>query len=250
MLSLLPILVMFSSAAATPTTTVRAQIVDEEIRVVAAGREPVVSTRRTLYANGRIRRETSLDSTVILLRSKNAVPLALLDLRAATWFGYETAVLAKAGLQGGPLLEGLGVDESGATFGPAEPFRTSGTKEAVGPWDATLFTATVKGPGGMETAVWLADRPTGIANDTGLATMRSVYSKKGGPLEPYFESLAKLPGFPVRWVFRMTYPNGVKSVATITVTKIHEEEVPASQFEIPAGATRIADPVGILNEGK
>ena len=250
MIALLPILVLLSTVAAKPDTTVSAWVVDEEIRIVVAGQPPATGTRRTVIADGVVKRTSSLDGNVILLQSKSSTPLSIVDTAARTWFGYEAGALAKSRMQGGPLLEGLGVDAKGATFAPAEPFQGKGgaKPERIGEWDARLFTAAEIGPGGMETAMWLAERPSGIANDAGLATMRAVYSRKGGPLEPYFASLAKLPGFPVRWVFRMTYPNGVQSVVTITATSIRQERVSRSELDIPAGFTRVPDPLGIQAE--
>lgn len=250
MIALLPIFVLFSAAPVKPDAAVSAWVVDEEIRIVVEGQQPATGTRRTVIADGVVKRTSSLDGNVILLRSKSSTPLAIVDTGAKTWFGYEASALAKSGMQGGPLLEGLGVDAKGATFAPAEPFhgKEGAPPERIGEWDARLFTAAQKGSGGMETAMWLAERPSGIASDAGLATMRAVYSMKGGPLEPYFASLAKLPGFPVRWVFRMAYPNGVQSVVTITATSIRQERVPRAELDIPAGFTRVSDPLGIQAE--
>lgn len=239
--------------SATPVkteTTVFAWVVDEEIRIVTGTQGPATGTRRTVIADGVVKRTSSLDGNVILLRSRSPTPLAIVDAGAKTWFGYEASALAKSGMQGGPLLEGLGVDAQGNTFAPAEPFnaKEGASRERIGEWDVRLFMATQRGPGGMETAMWLADRPGGIANDAGLATMRAIYSKKGGPLEPYFASLAKRPGFPVQWIFRMVYPNGVQTVVTITTTSVRQERVPREELDIPAGFTRVPDPLGIQAE--
>ena len=240
------LLVLAANAATTPApATARGWIVEEEIVRIDDGQPPHRATQRTEILPDRVRQEQSDNPTVVIARASDPLPLVILDSAAQSWFGYDRATLTKANLPGGPLLEGIGIDDKGQPFAPSEPFRSTGAKASVGSWKAEAFAATAKGPGGQTTELWLANKPGGLPNDAMLSVLARVYSRKGAALEPYFRSAAKLPGFPVRTIRRITLPNGVRSEMTITVTRIEAADLPLSRFELPAGYDQIPDPIGI-----
>lgn len=232
-------------AAPPAPATAPGWIVEEEVVLTTDGAAPHRATRRTEIAGDRLRQEQSDQPAVFLLRASDTLPFVALDASSATWFGYDRATLAKADLPGAPLLEGIGVDASGVPFPPAEPFRATKTREKIGAWSAVRWEASAAGAGGQSTELWLAARPDGLANDAIGSILARVYSRKGAKLEPYFASMAKLPGFPVRTVRRITLPNGKKSEIRITATRIESADIALSRFELPSGYEQIADPIGL-----
>lgn len=253
MTSFLSLLALAASAAAASTPepkTSRGYVVEEEVVMSTEGQPTRRGTQRTEILPDRIRQESSNNPTVFLLHASGALPFIAYDSASRTWFGYERTTLVKADIPGGPLLEGIGIDDKGHPFAPAKPFRAMDTKSKVSRWTAHGYSATAKGAGGMETELWLADRPAGIPNDAMTSVLSRVYSHEGSRLEPYFAGLAALPGFPVRSVRRVVLPNGANAEIRSTVTKISVEDIPLSRFAVPAGFTRIPDPIGILQKGE
>lgn len=207
--------------------------------------------QQTEIAFGKVRRETSQSPEVVIADPSSETPIFRL-LPDTSWSGIDRAVL-DGGATPGPFVEGIGV-RGGELEIPAAPFRATGNTAKIGTWTAREFVSVARAPGGMETRVWLADKPAGIPNDVLLSVAERVYARKGNAWEAYFRGMKALGGFPVRTVYRYELGGSVNEVVS-TVTSIRRAPLLESAFARPRSQTRIdetriPEPAPAAEEGR
>lgn len=225
-----------ASRAAPPARVESGWVIREEVRL-PDGR---TGWQRTEIAFGRIRRTTSRSPEVLLVDPSSATPVVRVFPDRKSWSGVARE-LFDGGNTPGPFLEGVGISDGDALDAPAKPFRATGESQPVGAWQAREHVSVAKAPGSMETRLWLAESPGGLANDALLSIAERVYARKGNRWEKYFRGMKELGGFPVRTVYR--YATGAHRAAEVVVTVTHIEQAALEEaaFLVPAGFERIAE---------
>jgi hypothetical protein len=74
--------------------------------------------------------------------------------------------------------------------------------------------------------------------DSGVAMSPACQMARSMPLPELAEAVAKLPGFPIRWVAVLTPDHPV----VFTITTIRKEDIPDSLFEVPADYRKVEAP--------
>lgn len=233
---------LLGAAPAVPATS--AIVIEESAVVRQSGRVVVAGTQRTEVAGSRLRRETSSDGRVLLLDADSPLPVVSFDEGSDTWFAFPAEAIRQQDLAG-PMMEGVAVDETGEPIATAAPFRATGRTETIGDWKAAEWTAVQPGVAGQHVTLWLASRPNGVPDVLYADLLARIYSRPGSRWESYFVAMKKLSGFPVRMEIRHPARGG-DVVVTTTVTRIFRATVSADRFDVPAGFTRVSDPLGSI----